>query len=196
MKILVACEHSGTLRDILIDCGHDAYSCDLLPDEGAYFLNHIVGDVRDVLDEGWDMMIAHPPCTHLAVSGARWFKNKTRLQNEAIAFVKKLMYADIPRIAIENPVGLISTLIRKPDQIIHPWMFGHPCRKRTCLWLKSLPLLEPTDVTHQGDVYETASGKLIPGWYSLPPSEDRWKQRSKTFEGVAQAMAIQWTREN
>ena len=183
MKVLVACEFSGVVRRAFRERGHQAVSCDLLPceDNSPY---HIVGDVLDLLDEGWDMMIAFPPCTHLAVSGARWFAGKQQDQEKALDFVRRLMCANIPRIAIENPVGIISTRIRKPDQIIQPWQFGHGETKATCLWLKNLPPLKPTDVVN---------GRY-PGVHREPPSPDRWKNRSRTYQGIAEAMADQWGR--
>lgn len=190
MKVLVACEFSGTVRDAFIAKGHDAMSCDLLPTERPG--PHYQGDVRDILNDGWDLMIAHPPCTHLAVSGARWFKDKQAEQAEALAFVQMLMDAPIPLIAIENPVSIISSRIRKPDQIIQPWMFGHEATKTTCLWLKGLPLLEPTNLVGKGNRHVTKSGRSLPEWYNLPPSADRWKIRSATFQGIANAMAAQW----
>ena len=137
-------------------------------------------------------MIAHPPCTHLAVSGARWFKDKKEEQEEALEFVRTLLDAPIPKIALENPVSVISTRIRKPDQIVQPWMFGDPFTKTTCLWLKGLPLLEPTNIVSKGERHVTKSGKSLPAWYNLPPSEDRAKIRSRTFPGFAKAMAEQW----
>jgi hypothetical protein len=137
-------------------------------------------------------MIAHPPCTHLAVSGARWFKDKQQEQQEALEFVRQLLAAPIPRIALENPVSIISSHIRKPDQIIQPYQFGHKATKTTCLWLKDLPPLIPTKVVSKGDRHITKSGKSLPTWYNLPPSADRWKIRSATFKGIADAMAIQW----
>jgi hypothetical protein len=146
----------------------------------------------EVLGAGWDLMIAHPPCTHLAVSGARWFKDKVQEQLEALAFVRTLLAAPIPRIALENPVSIISSHIRKPDQIIQPWMFGHEATKTTCLWLKDLPLLVPTDMVGHGERHVTKSGRSLPKWYNLPPSADRWKIRSATFSGIANAMAEQW----
>jgi site-specific DNA-cytosine methylase len=180
MKVLVACEYSGVVRDAFRALGHDAMSCDLLPTdvEGP----HYQGDVRDILHNGWDLMIAHPPCTHLAVSGARWFKDKVQEQAESLDFVRLLMDAPISRIAIENPVSVISSRIRKPDQIIQPWQFGHGETKATCLWLKGLPLLTPTDVV---------DGREQRIW-KLPPSPDRWKIRSATYAGIARAMAQQW----
>lgn len=191
MRVLIACEYSGTVRDAFRARGHDAWSCDLLPcnADPAY---HHQGDVLDLLHDGWDLMIAHPPCTHLAVSGARWFKDKVSEQQEALAFVRTLLAAPIPRIALENPVSIISSHIRKPDQIIQPWMFGHEATKTTCLWLKDLPLLVPTDMVGHGERHVTKSGRSLPKWYNLPPSADRWKIRSATFSGIADAMAEQW----
>jgi len=180
MRVLVACEYSGTVRDAFIARGHDAMSCDLLPTERPG--PHHRGSVFDVLWGGWDLMIAHPPCTHLAVSGARWWKDKQAEQADALAFVRLLMDAPIPRIAIENPVSKISTAIRKPDQIIQPWQFGHGETKATCLWLKGLPKLVPTDIV---DGREARIHKM-------PPSADRWKERSRTYQGIADAMASQW----
>ena len=180
MRVLVACEYSGTVRDAFIAKGHDAMSCDLLPTDKPG--PHYQGDVFDVINDDWDLMIAHPPCTHLAVSGARWFKDKVTEQAEALDFVRKLMNADIGRICIENPVSIISSRIRKPDQTIQPWQFGHGETKRTCLWLKGLPKLVPTDIV---------GGRDQRIW-KLPPSPDRWKIRSATFQGIADAMANQW----
>jgi site-specific DNA-cytosine methylase len=181
MKILVACEYSGVVREAFRLRGHDALSCDLLPaDDGSEY--HYQGDVRDILGFKWDLMIAHPPCTHLAVSGARWFKNKQQEQQEALDFVWLLLNADIPKIALENPISIISSKIRKPDQIIQPWQFGHGETKATCLWLKNLPLLKPTNIVE---------GRT-PRVHHLPPSPDRWKLRSTTYTGIAEAMAEQW----
>lgn len=180
MKVLVACEYSGTVRDAFIRAGHDAMSCDLLPTESNG--PHYQGDVRDILGDGWDLMIAHPPCTHLAVSGARWFKDKVTEQAESLDFVRLLMDAPIERIAIENPISIISSKIRKPDQIIQPWMFGHGETKATCLWLKNLPKLTPTNIVEGRD------NRI----HRMPPSPDRWKLRSTTYSGIAQAMADQW----
>lgn len=191
MKILVACEESGTTRDELIALGHDAISCDILDTSSPG--PHHKGDVLEILDWGWDLMIAHPPCTHLAVSGARWFKDKQQEQEEALEFVRALLNAPIPRIALENPVSIISSRIRKPDQIVQPWMFGDEATKTTCLWLKNLPKLEPTDIVGKGERHVTKSGRSLPRWYNLPPSEDRAKLRSKTFKGMARAMAQQWS---
>jgi hypothetical protein len=189
MKVLIACEFSGTVRDAFLARGHDAWSCDLLPSETKG--PHIQGDVSKVIKKGWDLMIAHPPCTHLAVSGARYFKQKQKEQSEALAFVKLLLDAPIQKIALENPVSIISSRIRKPDQIIQPWMFGHPESKKTCLWLKNLPLLVETnrlDLPESG-VWEN---QTLSGQNKLGPSPDRWKIRSKTYTGIAQAMAQQW----
>jgi hypothetical protein len=190
MKVLIACEYSGAVRDAFIKRGHDAWSCDLLPTDSSG--PHIQGDVLEILNQGWDLMIAHPPCTHLAVSGARWFKNKQVEQKEALDFVKALLNAPINKIALENPISIISTEVRQPDQIVQPWMFGHEMTKSTCLWLKNLPLLVPTNIVGKGKKHITKSGKSIPEWYNLPETKDRWKKRSKTFEGFAKAMAEQW----
>lgn len=190
MRVLVACEYSGTVRDAFIRAGHDALSCDLLPTDSSG--PHYQGDVRDILADGWDLMIAHPPCTHLAVSGARWFKDKQAEQAEALNFVRLLLDAPIPRIALENPVSIISSRIRKPDQIIQPYEHGHEATKTTCLWLKGLPHLQPTALVGKGARHVTKSGKSLPEWYNLPPSADRWKIRSATFPGIAAAMASQW----
>lgn len=181
MKILVACEFSATVRDAFISRGHDAWSCDLLDSEGDPS-RHIQGDVLAILHDGWDMMIAHPPCTHLAVSGARWFKDKLKEQAEALDFVRLLLSAPIPRIALENPVSIISSRIRKPDQVIQPWQHGHGETKATCLWLKGLPKLHPSHVV---------DGRENRIW-KHPQSADRWKERSRTFPGIAIAMATQW----
>lgn len=180
MKVLVACEYSGRVRDAFIAKGHDAISCDLLPSENAG--PHYQGDVFDIIDQAWDLMICHPPCTHLARSGARWFSTKIIEQQEALRFVKRLLAAPIPRICLENPVSVISSHIRKCDQVIQPWMFGHGMSKATCLWLKNLPLLKPSKIV---------SGRY-PASYYEPPSPDRWKNRSRTYPGIAVAMANQW----
>ncbi len=181
MRVLVACEYSGRVRDAFRALGHDAMSCDLLPTEVPG--PHYQGDVRDVLGDHWDLMIAHPPCTHLAVSGARHFFRKEREQAEALDFVRLLLAAPIPRIALENPVSVISSRIRKPDQVIQPWQFGHGETKATCLWLRGLPLLTPTNVV------EGRANRV----HLMPPGPDRWKERSRTFQGVADAMASQWS---
>jgi hypothetical protein len=191
MRVLIACEYSGTVRDAFRALGHDAWSCDLLPCD-ADQKYHIHGDVMEVLGAGWDLMVAHPPCTHLAVSGARWFKDKVEEQKQALDFVRDLLAAPIPRIALENPVSIISSHIRKPDQIIQPYMFGHEATKTTCLWLKDLPPLVPTQMVSKGARHVTKSGRSLPEWYNLPPSADRWKIRSATFKGIADAMAAQW----
>ena len=180
MRVLVACEFSGIVRDAFRARGNDAWSCDLLPSEREG--PHIQGDVLEHLGDGWDMMIAHPPCTHLAVSGARWFKDKQREQDDAIRFFWKLAAAPIARIAIENPIGIMSTKYQKPDQIIQPWQFGHGETKATCLWLKNLPKLVPTKIVE---------GRK-PRVHYASPSPDRWKERSRTLPGIAQAMADQW----
>lgn len=182
MKVLVACEYSGRVRDAFIRQGHKAMSCDLLQSETPG--PHFQGDVREIIEKDWDLLIAHPPCTHLAVSGARWFKGKLEEQKQALEFVRLLLDAPIKRIALENPISIISSQIRKPDQIIQPWQFGHGETKATCLWLKGLPLLRPTDIV---------SGRESKV-HRMPPSPDRWKNRSRTFQGIADAMAAQWTR--
>ena len=185
MNILVACEFSGRVRDAFKAKGHNAISCDLLDTEVEG--NHIKGDVRDILYDGWDMMIAHPPCRYLAVSGARWFKGREKEQEEALEFVSTLLNAPIDKICLENPVSIISTRIRKPDQIIQPWQFGHEETKTTCLWLKNLPPLMSTQEM------EVRNRNLTPsGQNKLGPSPDRWKERSRTYPGIASAMASQW----
>lgn len=184
MRVLVACEFSGIVRDAFIARGHDAWSCDLLPSEMPG--PHIQGDVLGLLppENKWDLLIAFPPCTHLASSGARWFKDKQYEQAMAVHFVCCLMQANVPRIAIENPIGVLSTKIRKPDQIIQPWQFGHGEVKATCLWLKGLPKIEPTHIV----------GGRVARVHREPPSKDRWKNRSRTYQGIADAMADQWGR--
>lgn len=182
MKVLIACEYSGRVRDAFIALGHEAMSCDLLDTDAPG--PHYQGDVFDVINDGWDLMIAHPPCTHLSVSGARHFaaKQASGVQQEALAFVGRLLAAQIPMIALENPISIISSHFRKPDQIIQPWMFGHGETKATCLWLKGLPKLAPTNIV---DGREARVHKM-------PPSLDRWKLRSTTYQGIADAMAYQW----
>jgi hypothetical protein len=210
MRILVACEESQAITKELRALGHEAFSCDLLPCSGGHPEWHFQEDVFEVIEQGWDMMIAHPPCTYLAVSGARWLYNKDgskneerwRNQAEALQFVQRLMDAPIDKIAIENPVSVISSHIRKPDQIVHPWMFGDKASKSTCLWLKNLPKLEPTDIVEKGEFIEFISKKGVkkrqPKWYfdalkeAKTPAERR-TLRSKTFKGMAQAIAKQWT---
>lgn len=186
MNVLIACEFSGVVRSAFRELGHNAWSCDLLPAEDGG--PHICGDIREVLDlDGWwDLMIAHPPCTHLAVSGARWFKDKKAEQEEALQFVQLLMRAHIPQICVENPVSIISSRIRRPDQIIQPWMFGHGETKATCLWLTGLPPLTATDVV------EGREARV----HLAPPGPNRWKERSRTLPGVARAMAQQWGGQN
>lgn len=180
-RVLVACEFSGIVRDAFRERGHDAWSCDLLESErGPEF--HIRGNVLNWFDLDWDLMIAHPPCTHLAVSGARWFAEKRVEQAEALEFVRALLDAPIPRIALENPVSVISSHIRKPDQIIQPWQFGHDETKATCLWLKGLPPLVPTAIVDGREARV----------HRMPPGPDRWRERSRTFPGIARAMADQW----
>ena len=180
MKILVACEFSGIVRNAFIKKGHDAISCDFLPTEQPG--PHYQGDVCDIMADMYDLMIAHPPCTHLAVSGARWFKDKQVEQKKALLFVRMLMDANIEKICIENPISIISSKIKKPDQIIQPWQFGHGETKSTCLWLKNLPKLQPTHI--------------VPGRadriHKMPPGPDRWRKRSITYTGIAEAMAEQW----
>lgn len=182
MKVLVACEYSGAVRDAFRERGHDAMSCDLLPTDAPG--PHYQGDMFDLELSAFDLLIAFPPCTHLAVSGARWFPEKRAdgRQQAALDFVRRIMDAPVERIAIENPVSVISSAIRKPDQTIQPWQFGHGETKRTCLWLKNLPKLTPTDIVEGRE----------PRVWKLPPGPDRWKERSKTFPGIAAAMADQW----
>lgn len=192
MRVLIACEFSGIVMTAFRKAGHDAYSCDLLPTEAdpPYDLWHIEGDVLDYLvhpfsgdpDFEWDLMIAHPPCTYLAVSGARWFKTRRREQEEALTFVRTLLNAPVPKIALENPVSVISTKIRRPDQIVQPYYFGDPFKKTTCLWLKNLPLLRKTNNLGEGKQ----------ACWREPPHPDRWKNRSRTYQGFAAAMAEQW----
>ena len=216
MKVLVACEFSGIVREAFRAKCHDAWSCDLLPTEIPG--QHIQGDVLAILNDGWDLMIAHPPCTHLAVSGARYFEGKEVEQELAIDFFMMLAGLDIPRICIENPVGIMSTVWRKPDQIIQPYMYGHPESKKTCLWLKNLPALEPTKICtwkryrcRCGNVFDESLGKYgcancgghfvaRPLWdnqtksgqNNRTPSKTRWMDRSRTYPGIAKAMAEQW----
>jgi site-specific DNA-cytosine methylase len=182
MRVLVACEFSGVVRRAFRARGADAWPCDLDPaEDGSPY--HYRMDVTPLLDSGWDLLIAHPPCTHLSVSGARWFKHKLPEQAAALAFVQTLLDARVPRIALENPISIISSRIRRPDQIIQPWMFGHGEVKATCLWLKGLPALVPTNI--------------VPGRtarvHRMPPSPTRARERSRTYDGIAAAMAEQWT---
>lgn len=183
MNVLIACEFSGVVREAFRRRGHNAWSCDLLPaEDGSVF--HFQRDALSVanINRPWDLMICHPPCTHLAVSGARWFKDKRVEQEDALEFVRRLLAAPIPRIALENPISIISSRIRKPDQIIQPWQFGHGEVKATCLWLKNLPKLVPTNVV------EGRHARV----HLMPPGPDRWKERSRTMTGIAEAMAEQW----
>ena len=203
MRVLVACEYSGVVRDAFLDRGHYAVSCDLLDCESSSSGDHYKGDVRNILDNDWDLMIAHPPCTYLCSSGLHWNKRvpgRQALTDEALDFIRLLLNAPIERIALENPVGCISTQIKKPDQIIQPYMFGDDASKQTCLWLKNLPLLVPTDRI-AGRMVTTPSGKVVERWSNqcdnygqdkTPPSADRWKIRSTTYAGIAKAMADQW----
>jgi hypothetical protein len=181
LRVLIACEFSGVVRRAFAAKGHDAWSCDLLPAEDRAE-QHLQENVFNILHHDWDLMIAHPPCTHLAVSGARWFKEKAAEQADALRFVQALLDAPIHRIALENPISIISSRIRKPDQIIQPWQFGHGEVKATCLWLKNLPKLAPTSIV---------AGRHPACWLASP-GPDRWKIRSRTYEGIAQAMAAQW----
>ena len=192
VKVLVACEFSGAVRDAFIASGHDAVSCDLEPCDTPG--PHYKGDVMDIINDGWDMMIAFPPCTHLCVSGAKHFdqKRKDGRQQQGIDFFMSLANAPINRIAIENPVGIISSVWRPPDQIIQPWQFGDPHTKTTCLWLKGMPMLKPTQIVGKGNRIYTPSGKSVPEWYTRTGAVPRAKARSKTFPGIAQAMAAQW----
>jgi site-specific DNA-cytosine methylase len=193
LKVLVACEYSGTVRDAFLARGHEAMSCDLLPTDAPG--PHYQGDVFDIINDGWDLMIAHPPCTYLSVSGMHWTTRGLRdpqLTEDALEFVRRLMAAPVERIAIENPVSVISSRIRKPDQIVQPWWFGHDASKKTCLWFKNLPPLKPTDML-PGDAKTRRGNQTASGQNKLPPSKDRWKIRSATYEGIADAMAAQWT---
>ena len=218
MRVLVACEYSGTVRDAFLAAGHDAMSCDLLPTDSPG--PHYQGDVFDIINDGWDLMIAHPPCTYLSVSGMHWTTRGLRdpqLTEDALDFVRRLMAAPIDKIAIENPVSVISSRIRKPDQVIHPYQFGHDASKKTCLWLKNLPPLKTTDFVEprmvccgltmkRGDKHScpncNGSKAAKPRWGNqtdsgqnkLAPSADRWKERAKTYSGIAKAMADQWSK--
>ena len=180
MRVLVACEFSGIVREAFKAKGHDAWSCDLLPTEIPG--QHIQGDVLRYINEKWDLVIAHPPCQHLAVSGARWFKDKIDIQKDSIQFFYSMINAPAELVCVENPIGIMSSRYRKPDQIIQPWQFGHGETKATCLWLKNLPLLKPTNIV------EGRTARI----HREPPGPDRWKNRSRTFKGIANAMADQW----
>ena len=195
MRVLVACEYSGRVRDAFAARGHDAMSCDLLPTDQPG--KHYQGDIFDVIDDGWDLMIAHPPCTYLCSSGLHWNKRidgRQALTDEALEFVRRLLDAPVHRIALENPIGCISSQIRKPDQTIQPYQFGHDASKSTCLWLKNLPLLTPTELIAPRIVAGKRrwANQTDSGQNRLPPSADRWKIRSETYQGIAAAMAAQW----
>jgi len=215
MRVLVACEFSGRVRDAFLRLGHQAVSCDLLPSNNLG--PHIQDSILNHLTPDWDLLIAFPPCTHLASSGARWFKSKPHLQQEALNFVSLLWSAPIPHIALENPIGILSTHFRRPDQIINPWQFGHPESKSTCLWLKNLPTLRPTRICepdwlcrcgcifpfplgkygcpscHSGPARPTWKNQTITNQNKVPQSRNRWKLRSLTYPGIASAMATQWS---
>jgi site-specific DNA-cytosine methylase len=195
MKVLVACEFSGTVREAFASRGHDAWSCDLEPTDIPG--QHYQGDVMDIINDGWDLMIAHPPCTHLAVSGARHFEQKRKdgRQQQGIDFFMQIINAPIDKMAVENPVGIMSTVYRKPDQIIQPWHYGHKATKSTCLWLKGLPKLTPTNIVDKGEFVTFPSGKRMNKWYAdssklSPKKREKW--RNTTFQGIADAMAEQW----
>jgi hypothetical protein len=195
LKVLVACEYSGRVRDAFTRLGHFAMSCDLLPTESDGL--HYMGDVFDIIDQGWDIMIAHPPCTYLAVSGMHWTTRGLRdpkLTEDALEFVQKLMNAPVNKICIENPISVISSRIRKPDQIITPYQFGHDASKKTCLWFKNLKPLQPTNMIEGRlvDGKRRWGNQTDSGQNKLAPSDDRWKERSRTYQGVADAMASQW----
>ena len=211
MKVLIACEESQTVTKAFRKLGHEAYSCDILPCSGGHLEWHLQGDVFGFIEQGWDLMIAHPPCTYLSVSGARHLYNKDKTPNieryknqaEALNFVQRLMDTDIPRIAIENPISVISSKIRKPDQIIQPYMFGDSASKSTCLWLKNLPKLIATNMVDKGEFKEwidknTGKVKRQALWYyealqQAKNPQERRTLRSKTFKGIAEAMANQWS---
>lgn len=195
MRVLVACEFSGTVRDAFAARGHDAWSCDLLPTEKPG--NHIQGDVLEILEDGWDLMIAHPPCTFLTVSGNKWmnhprFPTRAQDREKAVEFFMALYNAPIKKVAVENPIGIMSTRFRKPDCVVQPWMFGHGETKATCLWLNGLPPLIPTHLNNGDLLTPTAPKEREQRLHYLPPSPDRWKERSRTYPGIAKAMAEQW----
>ena len=195
MRVLIACEESQAVTLAFRALGVDAWSCDLLPCSGGRPEWHIQGDVLPILREAWDMVIAFPPCTDLSVSGARWFREKQAdgRQQASISFFEEFTRLDhVPRVAIENPVGIMSRLYRKPDQIVQPWHFGDPHTKSTCLWLRGLPLLVPVDSCDPGPRHVTKSGRSLPVWYNMPPGPERAQLRSKTFPGLAREMAAQW----
>lgn len=192
MKVLVACEFSGVVRDAFAARGHDSWSCDLLPSDRPG--QHIQGDVLEVLGDGWDLLVAFPPCTYLCSSGLHWNKRRPEraaMTEQALDFVRALLEAPVPRIALENPIGCISSRIRRPDQVVQPWQFGEDASKATCLWLVGLPPLRPTDVLPGGRKARRAN-QTASGQNKLAPSPDRWKLRSQTYRGIAEAMAEQW----
>lgn len=196
-KVLIACEESQAVTIEMRNLGIEAFSCDILPCSGGHPEWHIMGDVSEILNQGWDMIIAFPPCNHLAVSGARWYEQKRKdgRQQAAIDFFMQIVNAKCDKIAIENPVGLMSSVYRKPDQIVHPYYFGDPYPKKTCLWLKGLPKLEPTDIVNKGKQIEMKSGKTMSEWYRKSYNASKKKRasiRSKTPHGFAVAMAEQW----
>lgn len=196
MRVLVACEYSGRVRDAFIAQGHEALSCDFLPTDSPG--PHYQGNVLDVIDAGWDLMVAHPPCTYLCSSGLHWngrTPGRQALTDEALDFVRLLLNADVPRIALENPIGCISSKVRKPEQIIQPWQYGHDASKATCLWLKGLPLLTPTEIVAPRVINGKGryGNQTDSGQNKLAPSADRWKLRSETYQGIATAMATQWS---
>ena len=206
MKVLVACEYSGRVRDAFIKAGHEAISCDLVPTDAPG--PHYQGDVMNIINDGWDLLIAFPPCTYLTLTGNKWFKpefadrfpQRHQQRKDAVDFFMKLAAIPIPKIAIENPIGVMSSIYRKPDQIIQPWQFGFPTTKATCLWLKGLPALKPTNIVDKGEVVISKSGNRMSRWYyetsKLPLKNGaRAKARSVTFQGVADAMADQWGKE-
>jgi hypothetical protein len=197
MKVLLACEESQTVTIEFRKLGHEAYSCDLLPCSGSHPEWHIQGDVTPLLNEDWDLIIAFPPCTHLACSGAKWFdiKKKDGRQQQGIDFFLKFTDLKCPKVAIENPVGIMSSVWRKPDQFIQPWQFGDEATKKTGLWLKGLPKLMPTKIVGKGKFKTFSSGKKMSDWYDVKDRKNRGHIRSKTFLGIAEAMAKQWGRE-
>lgn len=206
MKILLACEESQTVTKELRNLGHEAYSCDLLPCSGGHPEWHLQQDVTELLKQDWDMIIAFPPCTYLTVTGNRWFNvekyggkaiQRYKDREDAINFFKMFVDCKCEKVAIENPVGVMSSVWRKPDQIVNPYQFGDPFEKKTCLWLKGLPKLEPTNIVQPPKRKEFASGKTMASWYNdafALPKEERARMRSKTFEGIAKAMAGQWAK--
>jgi hypothetical protein len=196
-RVLVACEESQAVTIELRRMGIEAYSCDVLPCSGGHPEWHLQQDVTPLLQEAWDIVIAFPPCTHLAVSGAAWFEEKRKdgRQRAAIDFFMQFARADCPRVAIENPVGIMSGLWKPPTQIVQPWQFGDSFTKTTCLWLKNLPPLRPTEIVEKGELIEFESGRVMPKWYADAwrlPADERARMRAQTFPGIARAMALQW----